>query len=176
MRCLRTCFCWLQGYVGEERTHILALSLITYSATALQCSVPGLFTDHFSFHCWEISGIMQGTGYQIWLLNCIQTLISHSVTSPFRCVPSKDFCSIFSVCCLSGEDAYERCVAQGHALLIAHPTHTHTHLKSEVIHNATVQPCHTHALISARTSAHFLLCLPRDILEEQSFWDRCGEG
>lgn len=48
-------------------------------------------------------------------------------------------------------------------------THTHTHLKSEVVHNATVQPFHTHTLISAHTSAHFLLCLPQDILEEESF-------
>lgn len=151
--CTHVCVC---NYKVIWHIHILALDLIMYSATPLQSRVLGLFTAHFSLS-WGNNGHYSGHGYQIWLLNCIQTHITRSVMSPLLCMPSNACRSIFSVCCLSREDSYERSTAQGHALLIA-PL-------NEVIHNVTTLP-YTHRY--TYTCTHILLCLPRDILDAES--------
>lgn len=128
--------------------------LVFYYTAAIQR--PGTFYGTF-FFASGYNGRYSGHSYQIWLLNCIQTHIKHSATSPFLCTPSNASRSIFPVCCLSGEDSNERSTAQRHALLIA--------LLNEVIHNVTTLP-YTHT--ESHTCTHILLCLPQDILEAES--------
>ena len=153
-----------QGYTGESCIHI-SQPCIWSRILPQRCGQESrglFFTAHF-FSELGNNGHYSGHGRQIWLLNCIQTHITHSATSPFLCIALKCFSVLFfPVCCLSGEGSYERSTAQGHARLIA-PL-------NEVIHNVTALPYrHTHT----HTCTHIFLCLPQDILKQSPLRQGC---
>lgn len=99
-------------------------------------------------------GYYSGHGHQIWLLNCIQTHITHSVTSPCFWCPQRPT-ALFSLF-LSRGDSNESSTAQGHALLIA-PL-------NEVIHNVGTL---WHALADAHTLSS---------VRPRTYWNQSPSG
>lgn len=143
----------LQGYMRESCIHIPVLNRIMYSAKEPWTTVRWLFYGAFLFGLGS-RGDYSGHGHQIWLLNCIQTHITHSVTSPCFWCPQRPP-ALFSLC-LSRGDSNESSTAQGHALLIA-PL-------NEVIHNVATL---WHALADAHTLSS---ARPR------TYWNRSPSG
>lgn len=153
MQSLRCLYLHLQGYMRQSRIHILVLDLIMYSTKEPRTTVRWLFYGAFLFELGS-RGYYSGHGHQIWLLNCIQTHITHSVTSPCFWCPQRPP-ALFSLF-LSRGDSNESSTAQGHALLIA-PL-------NEVIHNVATL---WHTLADAHTSSS---------VRPRTYWNRSPSG